>query len=614
MLMRLFAYCVVCVFTLGAPAFADDRPNILWISCEDISPRLGCYGDKQAITPNLDQLASEGVRFTRAHHIHGVCAPARTGIITGMYPTALGCNHMRCHGKLPDHVKPFPHYLKEAGYYTTNNAKTDYNFAWNQKQTWHENSGKAHWRKRPDKDMPFFSVFNLTVSHESRVWEHRHRGVTKNLDKDKFHDPAKVPMPPYYPDTEKARASMARLYDIITVMDQQVGRILKQLEEDGLADDTIVVFWSDHGDGLPRAKRWIYDSGTHVPMIVRIPEKFRRAGYGKASTTDDRLTSMIDLGPTMLTLAGLDVPDHMHGRTFIDNPLPEGRKYIHGARDRIDERFDMVRMVRDTRYRYVRNYAPQFTWLRLIGYAENNAIRQEMRRLLSDGKLKPESAQWFAAPRPYEELYDTQADPHEINNLAADPAHADTLQRLRAECDRWMTDVRDVQFYPEPFLEEADKQQGYRRSLVEGDAGAERLEPVMHAARAAANAGRYHGELLQLSKAGDPVVRWWAAMGLHHDGISANQAIPALRAMLDDDHTAVRVAAAWSLNRRGADVDLTDTLKAGLTDRNSWTRYWAAQVCDEMDKLPKSVLDLLEKAKKDSNNYVTRLAKHRLSN
>ncbi len=398
---------LLLIFCLPLTALADERPNILWISCEDISPHLGCYGDPQATTPNLDQLAAQGVRFTQAHHVHGVCAPARTGIITGMYPTSLGCNHMRCKGLLPEHVKPFPHYLKEAGYYCTNNSKTDYNFEWQKSEVWNESSGKAHWRKRPDLDTPFFAVFNFTMCHESRIWPQNHANVIKDLPPEVLHDPAKMKLPSYYPDTPKVRASMARLYDVITAMDVAAGKVLQQLEEDGLAEDTIVIFWSDHGDGLPRAKRWIYDSGTHVPMLARIPEKFRTGDYGKPGSVDQRLVSMIDLGPTMLHLAGLQVPGHMHGQPFLGENQPAPRKYVHAARDRIDERYDMVRMVRDDRYRYMRTYMPWYPTLRLINYAENNAIRQEMRRLFAEGTLQPEAAQFLAPTRPYEQLYDT---------------------------------------------------------------------------------------------------------------------------------------------------------------------------------------------------------------
>jgi uncharacterized sulfatase len=594
-------------------SLADDRPNILWISCEDISPRLGCYGDPQATTPHLDRLAAEGVRFTQAHHVHGVCAPARTGIITAMYPTSLGCNHMRCKGLLPAHVKPFPQYMKQAGYYCTNNSKTDYNFHWTTNEVWNDSSKTAHWRNRPHDDTPFFAVFNITLCHESGVWERNHPGRTKALAKDQFHDPAKMKLPAYYPDTPKARASMARLYDVITAMDIQAGKILSELEEDGLADETIVIFWSDHGDGLPRAKRWIYDSGTRVPMIVRIPEKFRTGGFGEPNSVDHRLVSMIDLGPTALRLAGIDIPEHMRGQPFIGQNLPAERKYVYAARDRIDERYDMVRMVRDDRYRYMRTYMTWYPTLRLINYAENNAIRQEMRRLLAEGSLKPEAAQFLAPTRPYEQLYDTQIDPDEVKNLVDHPEYADILKRLRGECDRWMLDVRDAQLVAEPFLEDADAAAGNRRSVVAGQDGKTRVKRLMNVAAVVAQGGDVD-TLLEYLGDEDPAVRWWAAMGLGNDPAVARQNLPTLQKAMADESTAVQVAAARAVDQAGKTDQALPVLAAALKGDNGATRLWAITVLDEMDERARPVIDAIQEAtKKQPNNYVTRVAQTALA-
>lgn len=606
---RLIALLLMLVpFT----ALGADRPNILWISCEDISPHLGCYGDPQAITPNLDKLAAQGVRFNQAHHVHGVCAPARTGIITGMYPTALGCNHMRCKGLLPEYVKPFPQYLKESGYYCANNVKTDYNFQWKQSEVWDESSRQAHWRNRPNDETPFFAVFNFTMCHESGVWPDNHAQRTKDLPKEMFHDPDKMTLPAYYPDTPKVRGSMARLYDEISVMDIAAGEILDQLEEDGLVDDTIVIFWSDHGDGLPRAKRWIYDSGTRVPMIVRIPEKFRTGDFGQPGSEDDRLVSMIDLGPTMLNLAGLQIPDYMHGQPFMGKNLPAPRQYVHAARDRIDERYDMVRMVRDSRYRYMRTYMPWYPTLRYIAYAERNAIRQEMRRLYAEGTLKPESAQFLQPTRPYEQLYDTQTDPDEVKNLVDDPKYADILKRLRAECDRWMTSTRDAQLLAEPFLLEADKVAGNRRSVVTGPNGKERVERLLDAAGAVASGAADADQLENLLQNEDPAVRWWGAMGLGNDPKVAVKAVGALQHLLDDESDAVRVAAARALDRAGHTDQAIPILVAAVTDPEGLAQLWAITVLDEMDERAQPAVDTIGQISKKPigplGNYVKNVA------
>ena len=607
---RIVFAAILLVLCLAAISSAADRPNIVWISCEDISPHLGCYGDENATTPNLDALATEGVRFTQAHHCHGVCRPARTGIILGMWPTSVGCNHMRCEGILPESIKPFPYYLREAGYYCTNNSKTDYAFKWNQSEVWDESSGSAHWRKRGDKSQPFFSVFNFTCCHESKVWPEGHASIMEKLPIDKRHDPADMFVPPYYPDTLAVRESIARLYDVITSMDLEAGRVLRELEEDGLADNTIVFFWSDHGDGLPRAKRWVYDSGTRVPMIVRIPEKLRTADQGTPGTTFDKLVSMIDLGPTVLNLLGIDAPNHMHGQPFLGTDLPEPRSYVYAARDRIDERYDMVRMVRGERYRYVRNFMPWYTWLRVIGYAEKNAIRQEMRRLLAEGTLKQESAQWLAPTRPAEELYYLLDDPYEINNVVNDPEHAKVLARLREECDRWMLDTRDAQLLAEPFLQDADDEQGTRRAAVEGPNGRQRVENLLAAAKAATD-NPDPAALKRLAGDDDPAVRWWAVMGLGGIGSTADESVAkALSKKLEDDSGAVRVAAAWSLNRLGKTDNLVPALIDGLKDPNDWTRLWAVQTLDEMGDLAKPAVPAVREALKNKGNggYVGRIA------
>jgi N-sulfoglucosamine sulfohydrolase len=294
-LLVLFAWVIDAEPLLAGDVSA--RPNILWISCEDISPMLGCYGYEDADTPNLDRLAAEGTRYSHAFSCHGVCAPSRTGIITGMYPIALGANHMRSKVRLPAHVRLFPEYLREAGYYCTNNSKTDYNLIWDSHTVWDESSGKAHWKHRASPEQPFFAVFNLTMTHESKVWPSGWAEVVSRLPETDRHRPETVTVPPLYPDTPSVREDLARLADLITVMDLEVGRLLKELETAGLSERTIVFFWSDHGNGLPRSKRWTYDSGSRVPLIVRVPEKFRNlAASATAGTVDNRMINLIDLG------------------------------------------------------------------------------------------------------------------------------------------------------------------------------------------------------------------------------------------------------------------------------------------------------------------------------
>lgn len=442
-------------------ACAAQRPNILWISCEDISPNLGCYGDPHATTPNLDRLASQGVRFTRAFTPAGVCAVVRNSVITGMYAPSIGGQHMRSRIIPPPEVKAFPEYLRAAGYFTTNRSKTDYQFEatpsiWNRQ-------GKDHtdWRERPDPDQPFFSVVNITVTHESQIRhsEARHREVIEEIGEENRHEPSKVAetMPAYLPKTSAALENWAWYYDNITLMDRQVGELLRRLEEDGLAENTLVVFWSDHGMGMPRGKRWIYDTGVLVPMIVRWPGQLEEGEVRRD------LVSMIDLAPTMLRVAGVDVPRHMQGRALFgagDRELAEEPAYLFFHRDRMDEAYELQRAARDRRWKYIRNYEPDRTYAQHIDYMDKMPAMRDWRRLAAEGQLEGGQRNWFAESKPIEELYDTEKDPWELENLASLPQYADRLGRMRRATESWQQRIGDTGLVPEPVLMEEMKPGG----------------------------------------------------------------------------------------------------------------------------------------------------------
>lgn len=441
-------------------------PNILWISAEDLSPNLGCYGDTYAVTPNIDNFATQAVRYTNVYSHSPVCAPARSGIITGMYPTTIGTHQMRCKGVLPAYVKCFTEYLRAAGYYCTNNVKTDYQF--DPPQTaWDECSNKAHWRNRP-QGQPFFAVFNIITSHESQIRNRSSQMLRRinGLQPHEKHDPAKAILPSYYPDTPLVRQDWAQYYDVVTLMDKEAGDILKQLEDDMLADNTIVWFWGDNGRGLPRGKRWIYDSGIKVPLIIRIPEKFRMFASPSSPDTlnpgivNDDLVAFIDFAPTMLSLTGIKIPKHIQGQPFLGPQKAKPRKYIFAARDRMDEAYDLIRGVRDKRYKYIRNYMPHITYAQDIEYMNQMPTMQEMRRLNVEGKLTGPQKLYFLETKPIEELYDTAADPDEVNNLAADPEYKAILQRMRKVHQKWMKDTGDVGLIPEPEFDELKRPDG----------------------------------------------------------------------------------------------------------------------------------------------------------
>jgi N-sulfoglucosamine sulfohydrolase len=424
------------------------RPNILWISNEDMSPHLGAYGDALARTPVLDRFARESTRFTRAFTTAPVCAPSRAAIITGMYQTAIGAQHMRTtEDRVPElpgpylavppfYVKAFPEYLRAAGYYTTNRAKTDYQFG-APFTIWDDLGPTAHWRNRRGPNQPFFSVFNLEITHESRIFQTSAARQGKPL----VTDLGRIDIPPYYPDTPAVREELGRMYDNIADMDGQVGEILKQLEDDGLAGNTIVFYWSDHGDGVPRAKRSLYDSGLHVPLMVRCPRKLA-AVCGTASVSNE-LVSFIDLAPTVLALAGAEIPTHLQGRVLVGPKAGPAPEFVFAARDRMDQEYDMMRSARDARFLYIRNFVPELPYAGHIIYRNQSAIMQEWFRLQAEGKLSGSAALWMRTSRPAEELFDTNTDRHQIRSLAEEPAHRATLERMRRAVTDWMTRIGD---------------------------------------------------------------------------------------------------------------------------------------------------------------------------
>ncbi|WP_163537975.1 sulfatase-like hydrolase/transferase [Gracilibacillus sp. YIM 98692] len=426
----------------------SQKPNIVWISLEDTSPRFGCYGDSLARTPNIDKLANEGRTYKNAFSTSGVCAPSRSAIITGMYQTSIGTHHMRTehtneytpemptpyYAVPPAYVKTFTEYLRAEGYFCTNNFKTDYQFE-SPLTAWDEDGMDAHWRHR-EPGQPFFSVFNPMLTHESGMWGdmvRKHIYNEEETDRPLITDPDEVELPPYLPDTSKTRKALAKHYDNLAEVDEYVGKILDQLEEDGLADNTIVFLWSDHGEGLPRAKRWPYDAGIRVPLIVRWPGVIEK---GKVS---EQLVSMIDLGPTILSVAGVKSPYHFQGQSFLGEQSKQ-RNYVFATRDRHDQAYDKVRAVRDNQFKYIRNYYPEKPYLLWTSFSHQHPAFQELWRLKLAGQLEQEQELLMQNQRPPEELYDCKADPYEMNNLADDPHYQKELERLRSELDSWCRD------------------------------------------------------------------------------------------------------------------------------------------------------------------------------
>ncbi|HID20843.1 MAG TPA: DUF229 domain-containing protein, partial [Planctomycetaceae bacterium] len=551
-----FLVGAIFLATIGAADSSTQgaiRPNILWITVEDMSPTLGCWGDQYARTPNLDRFASQSVRYTNAFATAPVCSPARSCLITGCYATTLGTQRLRSKFPIPDFVIGFPTLLRRAGYYCTNNVKTDYNTAHEAeiiKASWDECSPKAHWRNRKP-GQPFFAVFNDMTTHQSRtmVWpyERFRREVQSRLTREEIHDPAKAPIPPYYPDTPLVRRTVARYYDCVTVMDRNVGRLLKQLEEDGLSDETIVFFYSDHGSGMPRHKRALLDTGLHVPLMIRFPEKFRHLAPGGPGGTIDRLVSFVDFAPTVLSLCGIPIPKHMQGVAFLGPEAGQARRFVFGARDRVDEVFDLARSVRSSRYLFIRNYMPHLSYHQPSAWPDQGEIRREITRFAREHPDRLTTAQrhYVGPTRPLEELYDVETDPLNLNNLAGSSEHQAVLKQMRAALSRWMQQTRDLGFLPEAEVWKRCK--GTTPYEIADDP---KLYPQRRLVAAASMVGDPKvpsAALASLLTDEDAAVRYWGAVALAASATKASEQRAALVDALDDPSLTVRIEAANAL-------------------------------------------------------------------
>ena len=441
--------------------------NVVWISCEDMGPILGSYGNDIIKTPNLDKLASEGVRYTNAYSTVGVCAPSRFSIITGMYPARLGAHNMRTgdyhnyktpeevshrknigvidkEGKNipeyevvpPTHVKPFTEILRTKGYYCANNFKCDYQF--NAPFTaWDEVSSTVSYRDAP-KDKPFFYVWNTLLTHESRIWERSNQPLTVN--------PEDIIIPSYFPDIPEVRNDIARKYSNIEAMDKKVGELMNQLEEDGMLDNTIIMFWSDHGGNLLRQKRAVGNSGLNVPLIIRYPNKM------DAGKVDERIVSLMDLGPTVLSLLNIEPPKHYDGKAIAGPYEDDPREYAFGTADRFDESTDMQRSVLDGRYVYVKNFLPELPLIYRNKYRERITMNSKLIQMDSFNMLEGDAAYIFMKTKPVEEFYDLANDPYEVHNIIDNPKYSKRINDFRAALENWQKEINDQGFIAENKL------------------------------------------------------------------------------------------------------------------------------------------------------------------
>jgi arylsulfatase A-like enzyme len=601
---RFIAGTVLAAAVLSSTLRAADRPNVLWLVSEDNNPYLGCYGDPLARTPTIDRLAKEGVLYERCF-TQPVCAPSRFALITGIYAATAGpAEHMRAKGKIPPWLKGFPALLRDAGYYTTNNAKTDYNSPINIKEAWNESSQQAHWRKRPDPERPFFSVFNHEVTHESCLFPEKDLPLKLPPT-----DRTKVRVPPYQPDTPEIRDDLGRYHDHMALMDAQIAAKLKELETAGLAEDTIVFYFSDNGGVLPRSKRFLQESGTHVPLITYYPPKWRHLAPAAPGSRIKDPVCFVDFAPTMLSLAGVRIPGHMQGRAFAGPAKAAPNEFVFCTRDRMDERYDMMRSVVDRRWLYIHNFRPDLPYVQRLDYPFKARGYQSWARMAAEGKLTPATAQFWGT-KPTEELYDMLADPDNVKNLASDPAQLETLERMRTALKR-----HTLEIYDNGFMPEGSPLEGYDESRK---AGAYPLERIFDLATLASKRDVQNlPKLIEALDDDSEPVRWWAAQGCTMLGAQAAPAEVALRKHLDDPSGAVQVVAAEALASLGKLEAALPVLECAL--KNAKAPFIALQAANVLARLGERarpslpmIKQLLASAQKEGDGNSSRAYSQRI--
>lgn len=574
-----------------------DRPNILWLVSEDNGRFLGCYGDSIAKTPTIDALAKQGVVFERCF-TQPVCAPSRFTLITGMHAASCGpAQHMRAKGKIPKDLQGFPVTLRALGYFTSNNAKTDYNANIDVRAVWTSSGKQAHYSQRMSGE-PFFSVFNHETTHESSLFPDK--------EKSSF-DPQTMRVPPYQPDTPEIRADWARYYSRLQQMDQQIAAKLQELKDSGEAENTIVFYFSDNGGVLPRSKRFLQESGTHVPLIIYFPPKWQHLAPALPGSRITDPVHFVDFAPTVLSLVGEMGLPHFQGEAFAGSKRQAPREFVFCSRDRMDERYDMMRMVADKRWVYIRNFRPDLPYVQPLQYMFQARGYQSWAKQVASGKASAAESQ-FWGEKPTEELYDSQSDPDNVTNLATSPEHQATLHRMRAALRQQVVKIRDNGFLPEG-------------SQAEGFIAAQQTErfPIERvfdlAVKASERDAKHLPEFVAALSDQAEAIRWWGAQGCAVLGDKAGMAKDALLLALKDSSGPVQIAAAEALARQGDLPSSLLVLERWVSQTESpWSALQAANVLDRLGEssrpaLPimKSVLEQKGDSPEGSEPYLQRL-------
>jgi len=602
-LLAIFIFSYAC--TSVPKKKEQDKPNIIFLVSEDNSYYcLGCYGNDYATTPHLDKLASKGVLYTHAYANAPVCAPARSTLITGVYAPSMGTQHMRSYNAIPGFIRFFPRYLREAGYYTTNRHKKDYNVRKDQKGTWDNDFWSWHDAFKGRKPgQPVFMMYNTSQTHEHQVFT-RTSAVNyfrntledfagKKMTDTEFekrvknihHDPATVPLPPYQPDTDSIRNDWAWYYDCVQMMDEEMGIVLDSLKRNGMLDNSIVFYFSDHGGVLGRSKRFVYETGTHVPFIVYFPKKYRYLAPGPAGSKINRPISFVDLAPTVLSLTGIHNPGYLQGHAFLGSAKTPDPPYVYNFRGRMDERYDMCRSVKGQKFDYIRNYMPYRIYGQHVWYLWKAPNMRSWERMYRGEKCNDiQSVFW--RPKPSEELYNISTDPWEVHNLAQDPAYKDTLALYRKVCNDWMIKTRDAGLIPEDMM----MQLGGDSTIWQyTHSPAYPVKKILDLANKAIDRDQNNQDFfLKNAVDKDPVIRYWSVNGLYMLPRKPAVVIKALEKSLDDPFGNIRILAAEALIVSGHDQKhALAVLKRTLKNPDEYLRLATMNALDALGEAGK---------------------------
>lgn len=621
---KIITYNIFIAFLSSSSSFANqEKPNILWIVSEDNSPMLGAYGDKNATTPNIDSLAKKSLVFDKAFANTPVCAPTRFSILTGMHANALGTGNMRSRYKIPKFVKPYTYYLKNAGYHVSNDNKTDYNFLTAKKSPknslsymeW-QNIDNKFWDSTSYKDrkegQPFFHVYNLYESHESRLHsDFKHRKL----------DPKEVVLPPYHPDTHQIRNDWALYYDRITHMDSLIGKKLKEFKASGLLENTIIFYYSDHGGALPRSKRFLYDTGTRIPFMIHAPKKYQYLLKNLKGSRTNQIVDIVDLAPTLLYMAGVEKPNHMQGKNILSEDYSKFKDYAYLYRGRMDVRIDLSRALRNDQFKYIRNFMPHRPHGQHLAYMWKAASTRSWEDSCKNGKCNKTQSRFWENKSP-EELYDTFNDPWEVKNLAYNPKYKNMLEIMRNDLQNKNRYYKDIGFIPEGELIERTK------TITAYDLVHQKNFPIDLIIDTAEIASLGKKDNLYILKQRlshtEPAIRYWAAVGC---SILKNESYTLKKELverLSDKSADVQIASAEALSYISQETKSLDILMTHLENPNPMIRIHAANaidaigenakpIADKLNTLVDKMKDLKSQGKLSEENYLLTALSHTVS-